>query len=418
MPTDDIIDMVTTIPLWLVVAVRIYHWPKTPGQKAILATFAALATGATLRLSYLEEFLTDLTGMDDFAVLPKHLAVMTSCILLVGWVESVVPPREKEPAWRGWVSLKPRLAVLAVASVGASIVFPFSAPSIAAPDGSLDFASGQFGSVAGTTHLAVYLLCMFVALVPSALLCLTVARRTDDRLLRICMRLMAAGATAGALYPVYRLSFLVCGFTGWTYPLDEGAFHLGGSLIQLVTILLVIAGSSVRAAELLIRAIRQRRGLIALRPLWEELVSVLPPDIIRRRLQTTPSAREERLRFRDLYGRLDERVVDISDACFELLPWVSEDLHGQALDEAHAVGLTGDEAHAAREALCLRVARAKAVDGEPYATRPALTVLSLRDDLLSNSQWLSRVAHHYASPDLADATHRLAGHPVRQEVTA
>ncbi|QFG13292.1 membrane protein [Streptomyces phage Gilgamesh] len=418
MPTDDIIDMCTTIPLWLVVAVRAYQRPTSPGKRAILATFTALAVGATLRLSYLEDFLIGLTGMKDFAVLPKHLAVMVACTLLVGWVESVVPPRPREPAWRRWVALKPRLAVLTVASIAASLAFPFSAPSVLAPDGSRDFASPQYGDVAGTTHLALYLLSMGAALVPSALLCLTVARRTDDRLLRLCMRLMAAGAGAGVLYPVYRLSFLVCGFTDWTFPLSEAQFHRGGSLIQLVTILLVIAGSSVRAAELLVRAVRLRRGLVALRPLWEELVSVLPPDVIRRRLSTTPSAREERRRLRDLYGRLDERVVDISDACFELLPWVSEDLHRQALTEARGAGLHGYDARAAREALCLRVARVKAVESEPYTTRPAGTVLSLRNDLQSNAAWLARVAHHYASPDLTDAANRLAGHHVLQEVTA
>jgi hypothetical protein len=45
-------------------------------------------------------------------------------------------------------------------------------------------------------------------------------------------------------------------------------------------------------------------------------------------------------------------------------------------------------------------------------------VLSLRDDLASNTRWLARVARHYASPDLADAVNRLAGHLVLQEATA
>ncbi|MET9776104.1 MAB_1171c family putative transporter [Streptomyces sp. NPDC006367] len=410
MPTDDLIDLCTTIPLWLVVAVRAYYWPKTPGKRVIFYTFTALTVGATLRLSYLEDWLNGITGMADAAVLPKHLLVMIACTLLVGWVEDVVPHGDREPAWRRWVALKPRLATLTVASIISTVAFPYSAPSVLAPDGSRDYMSAQYGDIAGTTHLALYLLSMGAALVPSALLCLTVARRTDDRLFSVCMRLMAAGAGAGALYPVYRLSFLLCGFTGWTYPLDEAAFHRGGSLIQLVTILLVIAGSSVRAAELLLRKARKRRGLIAIRPLWEELVSVLPPDVIRRRLHTTPSAREERRRCRDLYGRLDERVVDISDACFELLPWVSEDLHRRALQEARAAGLHGADARAAREALCLRVARMHAVDGAPCAAHPAETVLSLRNDLLSNAQWLARVAHHYASPHLAAAATRLAGH--------
>ncbi|MFF8696293.1 MAB_1171c family putative transporter [Streptomyces sp. NPDC015144] len=428
MPTDDVIDLFTTIPLWLVVAVRSYQEirdrkkdrdkARTSGKRAILATFAALAIGATLRLSYLEEYLNRVTGIHDAAVLPKHLAVMVACTLLVGWVESVVPPSEKEPVWRRWVAFKPRMALLIVTGIAASLVFPFSSVSIVAPDGSADFASAQYGNVAGSVHLSLYLLSMGTALVPSAMLCLTVARRTDDRLLRLCMRLMAAGAGAGAVYPVYRIAFLVCGFTNWTFPLSEGQFHRGGSLIQMVTILLVLAGSSVRAAELLIRAIRLRRGLLALRPLWEELVTILPPDVILRRLQEVDSRREERRRARDLYDRLDKRVVDISDAWFTLLPWISDDVHREALKVAHDAGMRGADAHAAREAITLRVARMKAVEGEDYAARAAGSQMPMHNDLLANAEWLARVAHHYTSPSLAEAAAALSGQQAPQEVTA
>lgn len=241
------------------------------------------------------------------------------------------------------------------------------------------------------------------------------AKRTDDKTLRVCMRLMAAGAAVGVSYSFYRLSFLWCGFTGVDYPLSEAAFHRGGSLIQLFTFALVIVGSSVRAVDLTLRAIRHRRALIELRPLWQELVSVLPPDTIRRRLQTTPSASEERRRFRDLYGRLDERVVDISDACFELLPWVGDDLSRNALEEARAAGLDESDIGAAQEALCLRVARHRAVEGEPYALQPAETSLTLGNDLVANAQWLARVAHYYASPELDAAAAKLTA---PQEVTA
>ncbi|MFF2522172.1 MAB_1171c family putative transporter [Streptomyces liangshanensis] len=428
MSTNDLIDLCTTIPLWLVVAVRSYQeWrdrkksldpAKTSGKRAILATFAALTVAATLRLASIEDALINATGIKDAAVLPKHLAVMVACILLVGWVESVVPPREKEPVWRRWVALKPRLVILTAACVCASVVFPYASPSIISPDGSRDFASAQYGDVAGTVHLALYLLTMGAALAPSAILCLTVARRTDDRLLRLCMRLMAAGAGIGAFYPVYRLSFLLCGFTGWEFPLDEAEFQRGGALIQLVTILLVIVGSSVRGAELLLRAVRQRRGLIALRPLWVELVSVLPPDVILRHLRRGTSDRDDRYRFRDLYGRLDERVVDISDAWFTLLPWISEDTRHQALAIAHDRGLQGDDADAAREAITLRVARMKCIEGEEYTTQPAGFQMPMYNDLLANASWLARVAHHYTSPHLVEAANALTDPRIPREVSA
>lgn len=418
MPTDDLIDLCTTIPLWVVVGFRAYHWPKTPGKRALLATFATLAVGSTLRLSFIEHALVDLTGWHDFAVLPKHLAVMFCCAFLVGWAESVVPPREKEPAWRRWASFKARMVAVTLMSIGATVAFPFAAPSITAADGSTDFATPQYGNIAGSIHLTLYLLAMAAALFPSALLFLSVARRTDDRLLRLFMRVMAVGGIAGTIYPAYRITYLICGFTGLEYPLSPDTFHRGGALLQMATILPVLLGSSVRAVEIVLRAIRHRRSLIALRPLWQELVSVLPPDTVLRHLRTGTSPRDDRHRLRDLYGRLDERVVEISDACFELLPYIGEDLHRQALVEARAAGLHGADARAAREALCLRVARMRAVDQEEYADRPTGALFTLGHDLQANALWLARVSRHYTSPRLADAVAALADHKTLQGATA
>ncbi|ATM24794.1 hypothetical protein SMD44_p20011 (plasmid) [Streptomyces alboflavus] len=418
MPTDDLIDLSTTIPLWVVVAVRVYKRPSTSGQRAFLATMVILAIGATLRLSAVEDLFADATGLQDAAVLPKHLAIMVACTILLGWVDSVVPRGEREP-WRRWVAFRPRVAVLAVFSIVATAAFPYAAPAITAADGSKDFASAQYGDVAGTVHLVCYLLSMAAALAPAAFLYFTVARRTNDRLLRLCMRFLGLGAFAGCLYPAYRISYLAFGFASWKYPLSEPAFHLGGSLFQFVTITFVLIGSSVRAVDLVVRGIRQRRGLIALRPLWVELVSVLPPDAILRHLKKGSSPHDDRLRLGDLYGRLDERVVDISDAVFELLPWVSEDLRREALIAARGAGLHGAEARAAREAICLRVARLKAVQGESYAVRPASTLLTLRHDLLANASWLARVSRHYTSPHIAEIANTLSGHTAtRQEAIA
>ncbi|GEB50430.1 MAB_1171c family putative transporter [Streptomyces cacaoi] len=419
MPADDIIDLLTTIPLWAVVAARLYARPKTPGQWAICWTFMALAVAATLRLTAVEHGIAVLTGIPDLAILPKHLLVMLCCALLLGWVESVVPPRDPEPAWRRWTGHKQRMALFISTGSVATAVFPYALPSMRAPDGSTDFATPQYGDVPGTLHLVMYLLPMGVALSVSTMLCITAARRTDVWLLRLCMYLMAAGAGVGALYPCYRLTYLVCGLTGWAYPLTEAEFHRGGSLIQAATILLVIIGSSVRAADMLWRSVRYRRGLIALRPLWQELVSVLTPDVILTHLKHGTSPKEDRRRLRDLYGRLDARVVEISDAHFELLPWISTDLHHRALVAARAAGLHGADARAAREAICLRAARTKAIDGEAHASRPAGPVLALHNDLLDNASWLAKVARHYTSPRLAAVTAELiTAQKKSQEVAA
>ncbi|PAZ12324.1 hypothetical protein CLM62_30670 [Streptomyces sp. SA15] len=413
MPTDDVIDLLTTVPLWAVVAFRLYARRKTSGQWAIMWTFATLAVAATLRLTVIEDALVDVTGIDDLAVLPKHLLVMLSCMLLLGWVESVVPPRDPEPAWRRLTQLRPRMIVFAVTGFAAAVAFPFAAHSVTAPDGSTDFATPQYGDLAGTLHLTVYLLPMGLALTASAALCLTAAHRTKGRLFRLCMRLMGYGAAVGTLYPAYRFSYLLCGLTGWHYPLTEMQFHRGASIIQFATILMVIAGSSVRAADVVLRTIRYRRSLIALRPLWEELASVLPPDKVLRHFRNGTSPAEDARQLRDLYGRLDERVVEIVDASVTLRPWIDKTLPARALVAARATGLHGAECRAAREAICLHVARTKAAEGAPYERAPAVAFT-----LPLNAEWLTRVASHYPSPAIVQAARSLASSESLQEVPA
>jgi hypothetical protein len=415
-PTDDVIDLLTTVPLWLVVALRLRARPKTPGQWALLGTFTALSAGATLRLTVIEHALARLTGFHDAAILPKHLVVMLASMLVLGWVHSVVPPREPEPAWYRWIGLKSRMIIFVVTGTAAAVAFPHAAQSITAPDGSTDFATPQYGNVAGTIHLTMYLVTIGVAQTMSAVLCLTAARRTTSRLLRYCMGLMGAGSAVGVLYPIYRLSYLACGLLGWKYPLDEAQFHRGGSLMQLVCILLVLVGSSVRGADMVMQSIRYRRGLIRIRPLWEEMASILPPDAVRKYFREGTSATDDRRNLGNLYGRLDNRVVAISDAAFELLPWIDDDLPRRALAAAHSAGLHGADCRAAREAICLRVARNKAVEGEPTAERPAISLLSLHNDLQANAFWLARVTDYYTDPRMAEALKAFTSPTAFQEV--
>ncbi len=119
---------------------------RNPGQDALLWTFLALAIGgATLRLSFLERALAAVTGMRDIAVLPKHLAVMTASLCLVGWVATAVPIGTPEPRWRRLTNAKPRFFLGFVAAAVAIATFPHAAPAPVSADGSLEFINGQWG---------------------------------------------------------------------------------------------------------------------------------------------------------------------------------------------------------------------------------------------------------------------------------
>lgn len=405
MTSDDSIALLTIIPLWAVVAFRTYsrhqrnkQGNSNHGQDALLWTFLALTIGATLRLSPLEHLITHLTGVRDAAVLPKHLSVMASCLLLVGWVNSAVPPRDPEPRWRTLAGTKPRLAFGVVAALAAIVTFGGAAPARVAPNGDTDFINGQFGNGTGTIYLTLYLVPIGVALALSGALCLAAATRNPPGSYRRCMQLMAVGCLIGTSYPLYRLVYLGYGLVGAEFPLTGDDFDMGGNLLQIATILPVVVGSSIRAIDLVARGRRNRRALIQLRPMWADLACVLGPDKIRTYLAQGTTPRTDRWRPRNVYDRLDERIVDISDAAFELLPWIDEDLPPRALAAARAHGRRGDWAEAAAVALCLRVARRRAVDGEPH-TRPSTVepLLELRDDQEANAAWLCRVSFFYTS---------------------
>ncbi|NGO66996.1 MAB_1171c family putative transporter [Streptomyces boncukensis] len=401
MTSEDLLNLLMVIPLWLVVAFRTYvrngRSEPNPGQDALLFTFATLALAATLRVPSVVHALADATGVRDIAILPRHLAVMASCLLLVGWVDSATPPHNPKPWWRRLAGPRPRL-IFGVITAGAAIVtFGGAAPVPLAANGDVDFTAGQYGDTDGTVYLLLYLVPIGVALALSAALCHAAATRAAPGAYRICMRLMAAGCVIGGSYPLFRITYLTYGLTGSEFPLTAAEFDLVGTLIPLATILPVIAGSSIRGFDVVGRARRNRRALIRLRPLWADLVFVLSPDKIRDYLANGTSPAHDRWRLRGAYNRLDARVVDISDAAFELLPWIDEDLPARALAVARAHGLTADDANAAATALCLRVARRRAVDGEPPACPSTVEpLLELRDDQEANAQWLTSVSTYYA----------------------
>lgn len=128
---------------------------------------------------------------------------------------------------------------------------------------------------------------------------------------------------------------------------------------------------------------------------------VLAPDTIRKHLNHGTSLIRDRCSVHNTYDRLDQRVVEVCDATYELLPWIDEDLPARALAAVRADGYGDDDAEAAAEAVCLRIARRRAVDGEPHALPSTIEpLLALRDDQEANARWLTRVAGCYTSARL------------------
>jgi hypothetical protein len=399
---DDLIALCTIVPLWTWCLFRIGYLRGSRGQRELWTVLVLLACGATLRLSYVERGVTQWTGVDDLAVLVKHLAVILSSVLLWRWVDSVAAGAGAGRWWQRLTTALPRTITAVTAVVAVGVLFRFTAPSLVEADGDRNFIGAQSGDPEGTAYLSAYLGTMALALAFSGALCAVAARaawRSGQRMFSACMHLMSLGCWMGVGYAFFRGSYLVYGLVGAAYPLSAADADQLASLIEVVAIGLILVGVSFRGWEAATRMVQRQRLLTALRPLWQELVSVLPAEAIVRVLAEAPSRLRDRYDPRRLWQRLDQRVLDISDSALEILPWLDADLPRRARITARACGLDGDDAEAAAQALCLRTGRRGLIDQDPPAdsslTSPLLT---MGNDLDTNAAWLSRVARYYHSP--------------------
>ncbi|MFD3926477.1 DUF6545 domain-containing protein [Streptomyces sp. NPDC058614] len=402
MTSDDVIALCTVVPLWTWCLSRIGYLRGTRGQRELWTVLALLSCAATLRLGYAERAVANWTGVDDLAVLVKHLAVMLSSILLWRWVDSVAAAAGSRRGWQRLTATRPRTITAVVAITAAIALFPFTASSLVEADGDRNFIGAQAGDLAGTAYVTAYLGTMALALTFSGALCTVAAqaaRRSGQRMFSTCMYVMSSGCWIGVGYTFFRGSYLIYGLADAPYPMSaEGADQVS-SLIQAGAIGLILAGVSFRGWEAATLLVQRRRRLTALRPLWQELVSVLPAEAIVRILAEAPSRLRDRYDPRGLWRRPDQRVLDISDSALEVLPWVEADLAQRARDAAHVYGLEGDDAEAAAQALCLRMGRRGSADETPRAGLPLSTpLLTLGTDLDANAAWLTRVARRYHSP--------------------
>ncbi|MFI1563906.1 DUF6545 domain-containing protein [Streptomyces sp. NPDC020490] len=409
---DDVIALCTIVPLWTWCLFRLGYLRGTRGQRELWTVLAVLAFAATLRLNRLEHGVAEWTGVGDLAVLVKHLAVMLSSVLLWRWVDSVAAVPGPRRWWQKLTTARPRAVIATAALAAVCLMFPFTAPSLIEAGGDRDFIGAQVGHPVGTAYLAAYLGTMALALSFSGALCAVAAgaaRRTGQRMFSACMRLMSLGCWIGVGYCFFRGSFLVYGLADAAYPMSIEDADEVASLIEVVSIGLILVGVSFRGWDNATHLVRRRRRLIALRRLWQELVSILPAEAIVRVLAEAPSRFRDRYDLRGLWNRLDQRVLEISDSALEVLPWIDANLPRRAAEAARACGLTADDAEAAAQALCLRTGRRGCADDEPRVDRPlAVPLLSMGHDLDTNAAWLTRVAAYYDSPLMDVLESRLA----------
>lgn len=399
MNIHDVIALLMAVPLWTVVVWRAKNLLQTRGQRSLWACFLFLAIGATLRLAFIETWVIDVTGVDEVVSVSKHVAIILAGLLMLRWCDASAPDPEPTPLWRKLAHDRPRNILAVVGVTLAVVTAPLASPAIIEDETHRVFLEAQYGHVGGTFSLAAYIVISGVSMYMSGYLSSLAARRFDKRVLKACMTIFTIGCWSGAFYFTFVGAYLLYGLTGAAAPISLALVQSVGNLSQLLCIVFLAVGSSVRGFDSIMNLRKYRRWLIQLRPLWQDLVSVLPANQIVRVLDDGTSLAYDRRSLRRLYDRLDQRILDIVDSALSLSDWIEPQLPERARAAAEAQGLSGDDARAAAEALCLRIARRRNADRKDAWDEPStVPPLRLTDEMEASAQWLSRVAYYYQLP--------------------
>ncbi|GGU38190.1 DUF6545 domain-containing protein [Streptomyces violascens] len=399
----DFIALLMAVPLWTAVIWRSKSLLNTRGQRSLWCCFLFLAIGATLRLAAIETWVIDVTGVEEVVSVSKHVAIIMAGLLMLRWCDASAPDPEPTPMWRKLAHDRPRNILAIIAVTLAIATAPLASPSILEGEHRV-FLEAQYGHAGGTLSLAAYIVVSGASMYMSGYLSTMAARKDGKRLLKICMTIFTTGCWSGAAYFTFVGVYLAYGLTGASAPLSLSLVQVIGNLLQLVCIVALAVGSSVRGFDNVMNLRRYRRWLIQLRPLWLDLASVLPPDAIVKVLNEGTSLAHDRRSLRGLYNRLDQRTLDITDSAVPLATWIEAKLPGRALAASKLEGLRGDNAQAAAEAFALRIAREQYVhQQDPSETPSEVAPLTLSNDPEETHAWLARVSYYYQQDELMDA---------------
>lgn len=389
------------IILWAVTAWRLPSARHEPWKRALWLAFAALATALTLDLPPVIKAVDQGTGVVDLATLLKHLTGIVACAAVLDWVIALTRPEtlRRRPAWRH--------AVAAVAMLALSVLFCFIRRRESA-----DFASSMAGDPTATAYLIVFEAYLTIAMGMASAMFVMAARQAAAGLLRWGLWLMAAGAALGVAYAIIRSAFLLIQLAGGSVPGGNSRGIAATDLLQESAILLIVAGSSLPAVTIVLRAARDYRALQALRPLWAELTASAPQVV----LGTPPSRRDDLTATRAVRVRLLRRTVEIRDAALLLRGYLSDSDTERIRAELAARGLAGEELSVAAEAAWLRASlhtKARHLPAHPISSPDPLYD---SEDFPGEVRWLRRIAGAYHGPAVMAAAEqitasRLAGEP-------
>ncbi|MEU5085111.1 MULTISPECIES: MAB_1171c family putative transporter [Streptomyces] len=330
--------------LWAVALWRAPSLRHSRKQRAISLAFLSLAAAMTLEVPAVSAHFDSVTGIASTAYLLKHMLGLISAAAVLEFVIAVVRPQ-------GFLQ-RSRHALEAACLLLMPAAFALAPDDARVPD---DIVFAHETSRWALLHVGVFTLYIGCAMTVTAILFLHAARHARDRWIRAGHTLLGLGGAIGVLYALQRLVHLAHIATGDATAADVHRADAVSTTLKVAAIAAITAGSCLSPLSVAATALRQRRALPRLEPLWRTLTDAVPSVV----LPINPGHARTRL-------LLHRRLVEISDATLTLREYVPADLQHRALDMAKSAGYPPRARSAVAEAAWLKTAVLIASSSAPY----------------------------------------------------
>ncbi|MEV0759438.1 MAB_1171c family putative transporter [Nocardia sp. NPDC050435] len=377
-----------------------------PGMLALCAYFGVLAFTFAMSTPPIFVAFSKWIGVPNLAGMLGQCGALAGGVLqqlvVLAWSES------KEEARR---RVRRRLLLMGAVMVCMAILFTISVPQMVTKPHTYAVDSAAIPSY--QVYLVVYLTAYGIAKIETGRLCWRYSREIGPGILRIGLRLAAAGSIAGLVYVAARFADVAAPHLGINGHQWEPAAQLGAAIGAA----LMVTGWSVASWAVPLSSawgrVRRYRTYTRLGPLWNALHEVVPDVALAEADRGVPARWSPRHSDFLLYRRL----VEIRDARIKLLPYYDPDYAAAARRRAESEGLPEHAVEAVVEATNLAVAIArKRSSPAPPPNQPFTADEETGKDLHEEQQWLGTVARAFArSPIVAELVSKLHDTHLRPE---
>lgn len=403
---DDQATWFVVVPLWTVTLWRMPSALRRPASRTLWYVFLSLAVTMTTRLSGVEHFLYDVTGLRNSATLVKHLIGVLAITLMLRWVLTVSAPELGHPDCSYRQVVGGRTAKMLTWGMVAfiTVVFPLANggnSSHVLEDS--DFLFLQAGHLWGTLHLLPFYLYLVYGLSCSALLCADAGRRDRTTVFGGGLRMMAIGFVCGSMYGVIRSGYLICRLAHRRFFGGEPLVIFASNVALILCVVLIIIGSSAQIVERANRCMRAYDDIQDLRPMWRQITPAVPEVVLcarrrpmavrfadehptaNRRLTYVATEIRDWIGWRKLHYKLHRQVTEILDAARTLQGYVPDGLPAQVEQAVRDLGLPDP----AVQAYLLRTAiQRKENGGAPSDGQSLRCILQTHGDVYQAVQML------------------------------